>query len=81
MRERLNSLRQLAARNYLKAGALVGVSLPMLASAQEPSAFDAAMADATASVTEYATALVGLAAVAVVFMIAIKYVKKIVGAA
>lgn len=81
MRERLNSLRQLAARNYLKAGVLVGASLPMLASAQDPSAFDEAISDATAAVGEYATALVGLAAVAVVFMIAIKYVKKIVSAA
>ena len=39
--------------------------------------FDAALATATTKVGSYASALVGLAAVAVVFMIAIKYVKRI----
>lgn len=55
-------------------------SVPALALAQvDP--FTDAMADATAAVTTYAGALVGLAAVAVVFMIGVKYVKKIRGAA
>lgn len=39
--------------------------------------FDVALATATTKVASYAAALVGLAAVAVVFMIAIKYVKRI----
>lgn len=43
--------------------------------------FDAALASATTKVGGYAAALVGLAAIAVVFMIAIKYVKKIPRAA
>lgn len=43
--------------------------------------FTTAMTTATTKVGEYAAALVGLAAVGVVFMIAIKYVKKIRGAA
>jgi hypothetical protein len=45
-----------------------------------PDPFTTAMADATTRVGTYAAALVGLAAVGVVFMIAIKYVKKIPGA-
>jgi hypothetical protein len=43
--------------------------------------FTAAMTEATAKVGTYALALVGLAAVGVVFMIALKYVKKIPKAA
>lgn len=42
--------------------------------------FTTAIADSTTKVGTYAAALVGLAAVAVGFMIAIKYVKKIVRA-
>lgn len=41
----------------------------------------AAVTDATTKVTTYATALVGIAAVGVGFMIGIKYIKKIVRAA
>jgi len=41
----------------------------------------AAMTTASASVTTYATALVSVAVVAVGFMIGIKYIKKIRGAA
>jgi len=39
--------------------------------------FDTALETVTTKVTSYAGALVGLAAVAVVFMVAIKYVKKL----
>jgi hypothetical protein len=39
--------------------------------------FDTALATVTTKVTSYAGALVGLAAVAVVFMVAVKYVKKL----
>jgi len=41
----------------------------------------AAMTDAGTKVTTYATALVGLAVICVGFMIGIKYIKKIRGAA
>lgn len=82
MIKKFNSLGQLAARGYREAGIKTAVAfgslLPMLASAAEGAdPFDTAMTTATAKVTSYAGALVGLAAVAVVFMIAIKYVKRI----
>jgi len=49
--------------------------------AQSASTFDTALTTVTTNVTSYAGALVGLAAVGVGFMVAIKYVKKIRGAA
>lgn len=67
-------------RNHLTGRtALVAIASlgPVLASAQAVDPFDTALTTATTKVTSYAGALVGLAAVAVVFMIAIKYVKKI----
>lgn len=64
---------------YRNLGIAVATSAPVLAfAAADP--FDAAMTDVTAKVTDYAGALVGLAAVAVAFMVAVKYVKKISGA-
>lgn len=51
------------------------------AMAQGTDPFDTVMTTVTTSVTEYAGALVVLAGVSVVFMIGIKYVKKIRGAA
>jgi len=55
---------------------LLIVSVPAFAqTVADP--FDTAMAQATTKVGSYAAALVGLSAVAVVFMIAIKYVKRI----
>lgn len=45
------------------------------------SAFTQAVASASADIATYGAALVGVAAVGVVFMVAIKYVKKIRGAA
>ena len=51
--------------------------IPLLASAQATDPFDTAMTAATTKVGAYAAALVGLSAVAVVFMIAMKYVKRI----
>lgn len=59
----------------------VVAALPLVASATPADPFTTAMATATERVEDYAAALVGLAAVGVVFMIAIKYVKKIRGAA
>lgn len=63
----------------LRAAVVSSVALaPVLASAQEVTdPFDTALATATTKVGAYAAALVGLAAVGVVFMIAIKYVKRI----
>lgn len=66
---------------YRNAGIAIATSLPMLAMAQETDPFATALADATEKIAEYAAALVGVAAVAVVFMIGVKYVKKIRGAA
>jgi hypothetical protein len=65
-----------------KVAAVVAVAsaavLPLAAQAQAVTdPFTTAMADATTKVATYAAALVGLAAVGVVFMIAMKYVKKI----
>lgn len=66
-------------RNHLSGRVAMAalLSSPVLAFAQATDPFDTALTTATTKVTSYAGALVGLAAVAVVFMIAIKYVKKI----
>lgn len=62
--------------------AVVAVTaLPFAAFAQETDAFTTAVTDATAKIGTYGAALVGVAAVGVVFMIGIKYVKRIRGAA
>lgn len=51
------------------------------ADGEAAAAFTSAITTATSSVNTFGAALVGLAAVGLVFMIAIKYVKKIRGAA
>lgn len=56
---------------------IAATSAPVLAFAQAVDPFETAMTTATDRVGEYAAALVGLGAVAVIFMIALKYVKKI----
>lgn len=70
--------------NGLKArSTAIGAALmvPLFALAQAPAdPFAATVTTATSKITEYGGALVGVAAVGVVFMIAIKYVKKIIGA-
>lgn len=66
--------------SYRNAGIVLASSLPVLAMAQTDP-FTDAMSDVTTKVTSYGGALVGLAAVAVVFFVAIKYVKKITKAA
>jgi hypothetical protein len=69
-----------AARRQIAVGAtLAAANVAAFAQAGDP--FTTALADATTKVGTYASALVGLAAVGVGFMIAIKYVKKIRGAA
>lgn len=64
-------------------GIVVATSVPFLAFAQETGAdpFDTAVDTITTKVEAYGGALVALAAVGVVFMIGMKYVKKIRGAA
>lgn len=63
---------------FVKIAALPVLALSsVMAHAQVADPFDAALATATSKVGSYAAALVGLAAVAVIFMIAIKYVKRI----
>lgn len=69
---KLINLQQAAISTVLLAPAVV------FASTTDP--FTTAITDSTTKVGTYAAALVGLAAVAVGFMIAIKYVKKIVRA-
>lgn len=74
------------ARNWVADKSLglsvAGMSLvPVLARAEGADPFDAAITDITAKVTAYGGALVGVAAVAVAFFVAIKYVKKISRAA
>lgn len=59
----------------LAASVLLVASVPAFAQTTDP--FDTALTEATTKVGSYAAALVGLSAVAVVFMIAMKYVKKI----
>lgn len=58
--------------------ALLGVGA---AHAQSTEAFTQAVQQASADIATYGAALVGVAAVGVVFMVAVKYVKKIRGAA
>ena len=65
------------ARDKVNAVVAAALVLPVLAHAQETDPFTTAMTEATTKVGTYAAALVGLGAVAVIFMIALKYVKKI----
>ncbi len=76
--------RWLAAREALTnvraravAGAVLLSPLAVIAQDDPSDPFMDAIASATTNLGTYGAALVGLAAVAVVFMIAIKYVKKI----
>lgn len=63
-------------------GSVIAASfIPVAVFAQTVDPFTAAIESATSNVNTYAAALVGLSAVSVVFMIGMKYVKKIRGAA
>ena len=63
---------------YRNAGIVAATALvPVLSFAQSTDPFDTAITQATTKVGTYAAALVGLSAVAVVFMVAMKYVKRI----
>lgn len=63
------------------AAAATGLMLTGAAMAQATDPFDAAVTEITGKVGTYGAALVTLAAASVVFFVAIKYVKKIRGAA
>lgn len=76
-------VRKAVAGAYEKAAvaAMIAIASASASAQAAPDPFTTAMNTATTKVGEYAAALVGLAAVAVVFMIAIKYVKRIPRAA
>lgn len=85
MRQKLQTLRQLAARNQTRA---VGAALALTAgaaSAQGASggaaAFADALASASADVAIFGAGLVALSVVGIGFKIAVKYVKNLKGAA
>lgn len=68
-------------RGYLRAGVGVSMLFGSVGAFAQSDPFATAVAAAEAKVDTYGAALVGLAAVAVLFFIAIKYVKKISHAA
>lgn len=72
----MKAIRELAAKGYNKATAVaVVLAAPLLAHADDP--FTAAVTEITTKVGTYGAALVGVSAVGVVFMVAMKYVKKL----
>lgn len=80
----MKSIQELARKGYDKASGAyreVGIAavtaVPFLAQAQSTDPFDSAITEATGKIGSYGAALVGLSAVGVVFMIAMKYVKRI----
>lgn len=74
MNRRFAVLRSKAAR---VGSAVFAATLAPVAFAQATDPFDAALATVTTKVNGYSASLVGLAAVSVVFIVAIKYVKRI----
>ena len=59
------------------AASVATLGMSIAAHAQSADPFDTALATVTAKTGTYAAALVGVSAVAVVFMVAMKYVKKL----
>ncbi len=78
MSQTFNTVRKFGSR--VAAGA-TGLMLTGAAMAQSTDPFEVAVTEVTGKVETYGAALVGVAAVAVVFFVAIKYVKKISKAA
>jgi len=72
------SVRNAISNKILAAGVALSASIPAFA---QTDPFTTAVADVKDKVTTYGGELVAVAAVGVVFMIGIKYVKKIRGAA
>lgn len=80
--KKFNAIREAASRGYLRAGAAVGLGLASVgAFAQSTDPFQDVLDNVTTKVETYAGSLVVLAGVAVVFMVGIKYIKKLRGAA
>lgn len=78
MKTKLQNLRRLARDNAARMSvAVLALPATMAAHAQAVDPFDTAVTQVTGKVGSYGAALVGVAAAAVVFMVAIKYVKKI----
>lgn len=75
----LSSIRNGWQRVAVGAAGLVASGLALAEG--EPTAFEAAVTSVTTDIGAYGAALVGVAAVGVGFMVAMKYVKKIRGAA
>lgn len=76
--EVLKSLRSAADTAWARAGVAATLALGSAgAFAQGADPFTTAMTEATTKVGIYAAALVGLGAVSVIFMIGLKYVKRI----
>lgn len=78
---KFNSFKAAVSRGYLRAGVAVVTSVPMLAMAQVTDPFETQVALAETKVETYMPMLATLAGIAVIFWIAIKYIKKIRGVA
>lgn len=78
---RTSGLQLAISRGYLRAGVGAAMLLGSVGAFAQSDPFAEAIAAAEVKVDSYGTSLVALAAVAVVFFIAIKYVKKISHAA
>ena len=67
--------------NALKLSVVAVVAMPGLAVAQTPTPFETVLATITSAVEEYGPALLTLGGIGVVFMVGLKYIKKLRGAA
>jgi len=77
-----NRVKQAVSNGYAKAGVVVGsitLSAPAFAVGEDP--FDSAVTTLTTKIAAYGAGLAGLAVIGVGFMVGIKYIKKIRGAA
>lgn len=78
----MNKFARIVSNTRARSLALIAAAAaPALSFAQEVDPFTTAVATITTKVNTYGAALVGLAAVGVVFMVGVKYVKKVRGAA
>lgn len=77
-RAAVSNVRNTISNKALAAGVVLSAAVPAFA---QTDPFTAAVADVKTKVASYGAELVAVAAVGVVFLIAIKYVKKIRGAA
>jgi type IV secretory pathway VirB2 component (pilin) len=77
MKTKFNGLKAAIERNYLRAGVAATAAMASAGAFAQTDPFDTALSEISTKVEGYGGALVGLAAVTVVFFVAIKYVKKI----